>query len=288
MGRVAPAVTTLQDLVGKIAVVTGGGSGLGSAMCREFARAGMAVAVLDIDEAAAKETAASLGGELGVPTAATRVDVGDTESVRDAAAVVGEQLGGCDVLCANVGVQQFGAIDRLTEDDWTWVLNVNVLGTVRTVAAFLPLLRNGDGFRRIVLTASSGVFVPGIRLGVYQTSKYAIVGYGETLRQELADEGIGVTIVFPAGMTTRHLESSALARPADKGEWVLLPDDVDAMMASRNMGSEHVATAEHAVRNLLGDLLAGEPYVITHGAYRDEYHRRLDAIEAAFDRMEGT
>jgi NAD(P)-dependent dehydrogenase (short-subunit alcohol dehydrogenase family) len=280
-------VTSLAELRGRVAVVTGGGSGFGAALCREFARAGMAVAVLDIDKAAADVTAATLA-DLDVPVAAVGVDVGDTESVRRAAADVESTLGGCDVLCANVGVQQFGAIERLTEDDWTWVLNVNVVGTIRTVAAFLPLLRARTGFRRIALTASSGVFIPGVRLGAYQTSKYAVVGYGETLRLELAEEGIGVTVVFPAGMTTRHLESSAAARPAEKGEWVLLPDDVEAMMASRDVGPAHVATPEHAARNVVAGLVADEPYIVTHGAYRAEYHRRLEAIEAAFDRMERT
>ncbi len=279
-------MTAVDELAGKVAVVTGGGSGLGSAMCREFAQAGMAVAVLDIDENAAEQAAASLGKDFPVDAAAVRVDVGDTESVQAAATTVEAILGGCDVLCANVGVQQFGAIDRLTEDDWTWVLNVNVLGMVRTVAAFLPLLRRRDGLRRIVLTASSSVLSPSVRLGAYQTSKYAVVGYGVTLRGELADEGIGVLVLFPAGMSTRHLESSALARPADKGEWVILPDDIEAMMASRKVGSDHVVTPEHAVRNLLVDVLANEPFTITHGGYRDDYRRRLATIEAAFDRME--
>jgi NAD(P)-dependent dehydrogenase (short-subunit alcohol dehydrogenase family) len=168
------------------------------------------------------------------------------------------------------------------------VLNVNVLGTIRTVSAFLPLLRARDGFRQIALTASSGVFVPGVRLGAYQTSKFAVVGFGETLRLELADEGIGVTVVFPAGMTTRHLETSAAARPVEKGEWVLLPDDVETMMASRAVGPEHIAAPEHAARNVVADLVANEPYIVTHGAYRPEYHRRLAAIEAAFDRTERT
>jgi NAD(P)-dependent dehydrogenase (short-subunit alcohol dehydrogenase family) len=274
------------ELTGRIAVVTGAGSGLGAAMCHRFAQAGMAVAALDIDEARAGETAVTLAESYGVPAIARHVDVGDPAALDRAAAQVEATLGGCDLLCANVGVQQFGAIDRLTDDDWAWVLNVNVLGTVRTVAAFLPLLRRRDGWRHIAVTASSGVLVPGVRLGAYQTSKFAVWGYGETLRQELAAEGIGVTVVFPAGMPTRHLESSARARPADKGEWVIAPDDVEAMMSSRKMGDEHVATPEHAVRGLLADLLANEPYVITHGAYRDEYHERLAAIEAAFDRME--
>jgi NAD(P)-dependent dehydrogenase (short-subunit alcohol dehydrogenase family) len=275
-----------DELQGRIAVVTGGGSGLGAAMCREFASAGMAVAALDIDEANAQATAESLAREFGVPTVAARVDVGDTASVHAAAATVRAALGGCDVLCANVGVQQFGAIDRLDEEDWQWVLNVNVLGTVRTVAAFLPMIRERDGLRRVVLTASSGALVPGVRLAAYTASKDAVIGYGDTLRQELAGEGIGVMVVFPAGMSTRHLESSKLARPTEIGEWVIAPDDIEAMMSSRKMGEEHVATAEHAVRNLLTDLVANEPYLITHGAYRAEYHAHLAAIEAAFDRME--
>jgi NAD(P)-dependent dehydrogenase (short-subunit alcohol dehydrogenase family) len=279
-------VTELEDLQGRIAVVTGGGSGLGAAMCREFAAVGMTVAALDIDEANAVATAAALADEFGVPTMGLGVDVGASESVVMAAQQVSRVLGGCDVLCANVGVQQFGAIDRLTEDDWQWVLNVNVLGTVRTVAAFLPLVRGREGFRRIVLTASSGALVPGVRLAAYTASKDAVIGYGETLRLELADEGIGVTLMFPAGMQTRHLESSRLARPTEIGEWVIAPDDIDAMMASRSIGDEHVATAEHAVRNLLTDLLADEPYLITHGDYRPAYEARLAALDAAFERME--
>ena len=154
-----------DELTGKIAVVTGAGSGLGAALARAFADAGAAVAALDIDEPAARRAASEIGDACGVPTTALRVDVGDAGSVAEAARHVEATLGGCDVLCANVGVQQFGALDRLTEDDWAWVLGVNVLGTVRTVREFLPLLRARPGYRRIVLTASSSVLAPAVRLG---------------------------------------------------------------------------------------------------------------------------
>jgi len=246
----------------------------------------MAVAALDIDEATARATAAAIRSDLGVPTMSARIDAGDHDSIVKAAAEVEGGLGGCDVLAANVGVQQFGAIDRLTDDDWTWIVNVNVLGTVRTVASFLPMIRRRTGWRRIVLTASSGALVPTVRLGAYQTTKFAIVGYGETLRQELAPEGIGVTIVFPAGMATRHLETSALARPADKGAWVLMPDDIEVMMSSQKMTVAQVVSPEEAVRNLLAALADDQPYLITHGDFRADYERRAAAIEAAFDRME--
>jgi NAD(P)-dependent dehydrogenase (short-subunit alcohol dehydrogenase family) len=281
-------MTVAPELAGRIAVVTGAGSGLGAAMARAFAGAGMAVAALDIDEPSARKTAEELAHEFGVPTAPLRVDVGDAGSVAEAARHVASALGGCDVLCANVGVQQFGAIDRLTEQDWEWVLGVNVLGTVRTVREFVPLLRARTGFRRIVLTASSSVLSPAVRLGAYQTSKFAVMGFGETLREELAGEGIGVTILFPGGMATRHLQSSALARPQRLGESALRTEDLHAMHAHRPMADGDVVTPEHAIRHLLADLIADVPYSVTHGSFRPFYDRRRDAMEAALDRMKAS
>jgi NAD(P)-dependent dehydrogenase (short-subunit alcohol dehydrogenase family) len=280
-------MTESTDRAGKIAVVTGGGSGVGAAMARAFARrAGMGVAVLDIDAPAGETTARAIGDEFDVPATFARVDVGDAASIANAARHVEATLGGCDVLCANVGVQQFGAIDRLTDHDWEWVLDVNVLGTVRTVGAFLPMIRARSGWRRIVLTASSSVLAPGVRMGAYQTSKFAVMGFGETLREELADENIGVTILFPGGMATRHLESSTEARPAHLDATGAGADDLEAMLAHRPMSEGDVVTPEHAIRRLLDDLEANEPYSVTHGSFRRVYEQRRDAMDAAFDRME--
>ena len=278
----------MTDLTGRTAVVTGAGSGLGAAMARAFADAGADVALLDIDAESAAANAAMIAEETGVTTTSARVDVGDTASVVTAAEHVRGTLGGCDILCSNVGVQQFGAIDKLTEQDWQWVLNVNVLGTVRTVREFLPMLRAGSGLRRIVFTASSSVLAPSVRMGAYQTSKFAVLGFAESLREELTGEDIGITVLFPGGMMTRHLESSVVARPAELGESLLDMDDVNAMVSHQPMGDDDLATPEHAIRNLLADLDAGEPYVITHGSFRSLYQPRRDAIDAAFDRMEGT
>jgi NAD(P)-dependent dehydrogenase (short-subunit alcohol dehydrogenase family) len=255
-------------------------------MANVFGREGIAVACLDIDADNAAATAAALEA-AGVESMSFRVDVADRASVHAAADAVKDRFGGCDILCANVGVQQFGAIDRLTEQDWQWVLSVNVMGVVHTVDAFLPLLRVRVGERHIVLTSSSSAFVPGVRLGAYVTSKYAVTGYGEVLRQELEPEGIGVSILFPAGMSTRHLESSKLARPEELGPSVMLPDDIEAMMASRDMReTTHVATPEHAVRNLVADLRNDEPYIITHGEYRPQVEERFARVLEAFRRME--
>jgi NAD(P)-dependent dehydrogenase (short-subunit alcohol dehydrogenase family) len=255
-------------------------------MAQRFADVGMAVVALDIDAVRAEETAKAVraGGGRAM---AMGVNVSDRMALDEAARMAGEMFGGCNVLCANVGVQQFGSIDRLTEAEWRWILDVNVLGCVNTVAAFLPLMRKSEGKRRVVLTASSSVLVPGVRLGAYIASKYAVMGYGETLRMELAPEGIGVSVFIPAGMSSRHIESSQLAKPAEISGAVMSQEDVDFMLESRKIDeATHVATPEYATRHLLEELEQDNPFIVSHGQYRNELVERNNAILAAYDRSQ--
>jgi NAD(P)-dependent dehydrogenase (short-subunit alcohol dehydrogenase family) len=129
----------MSGLLGGTAVVTGAGSGLGAAMAGAFAAEGMAVVALDINREAAESVAAALeaGGTAAIGRA---VDVADRETLDAAAAEVAARFGSCNVLAANVGVMQFGPLERITADDWQWLLSVNVVGTANTVNAFLPLL----------------------------------------------------------------------------------------------------------------------------------------------------
>jgi len=271
----------------RVVAITGAASGLGAAMAERFASEGAKLALLDIDGERAEAAAAAFRAK-GVDAFALQVDVADKSSVEAAAAMVKARHGCCHVLCANVGVQQFGAIDALTEQDWHWVMSVNFHGVINTVNAFLPLLRAGEGPRHIVLTASASFFQIGVRMAAYVASKFAVVGYGEVLRRELAPEGINVALLFPAGMATRHLESSIAARPAELGASRLDMADVQAMMADSGIDpADHVATAEYAVRNLLNELLAGHPYIITHGNYRYQVEAQHAEVLAAFDAMAG-
>lgn len=275
----------MGEYSGRTVVVTGAGSGLGAAMADLFADAGASVALLDIDGARADAKAQELR-ERGTDAIGLRVDVADKASLAAAAEAVRGRFGGAHVLCANVGVQQFGAADKLTDQDWQWVLSVNVMGVIHTINAFLPLLRASEGERHVVLTSSASFFQFGARMAAYVASKFAVTGYGEVLRQELAPEGINVTLLFPAGMATRHLESSREARPAELGESRFDRADIDAMMASADITTEsHVVTPEVAVRNLLADLRERQPYIITHGTYRAQVEAQQQAVLRAFDRM---
>ena len=140
-------------------VITGAGSGLGAAMAGAFAAEDMRIAALDINREAAEATANGLAAG-GTETLATAVDVADRAALDAAAEAVGDRFGSCNVLCANVGVMQFGPLEQITADDWQWLLSVNVIGTANTVNAFLPLLRAADGPRHIVLTSSVAALAP--------------------------------------------------------------------------------------------------------------------------------
>jgi NAD(P)-dependent dehydrogenase (short-subunit alcohol dehydrogenase family) len=276
-----------QGYFGKgAAVVTGAGSGLGAAMATRFAAQGMPVAILDIDYDAAIQTARTIEDAKGTARA-YRVDVSDRSSIQAAAHDIEQIFGHCSVLCANVGVQQFGAADRLTDNDWRWVLNVNVMGTIDTVNAFLPLIRKSTARRHIVITSSSAAYSPGIRMAAYTTSKYAITGYAETLRMELASEDIGVSILFPAGMSTTHLQSSQKARPAEFGVLEIKREDIDAMMRSRKVDvAAHLATAEVATRHLLQEIAENRRYIITHGDCQEAIVSNYNDLLAAHERAQ--
>ena len=160
------------------------------------------------------------------------------------------------------------------------LVDVNVLGTVATVRAFLPQLRSAGGERRILLTTSTSALYAMERMAAYTASKYAVMGYAETLRIELAPENIGVTTLIPAGMATTHVQSSAAAKPTDTPAFA--PQDLE-IIGGHHADYEAV-TPEHAVRNVIRDLRANHPYIVTHLAHRTWIDERMTQIWAAFDR----
>ncbi len=210
----------MYELNGRVAVVTGGGSGIGRGIALALGAEGMMVAVADIQQASAEAVAAEIesagGRALGIG-----VDVTSVDSLAAAAAKIVAQAGGVNLLCANAGVlARIGPLADHTIGDWEYTLSVNVMGVVKTVAAFLPALRQRAPDAHIVNTASLGGLVSDVRapIGAYVASKYACVGYSEMLRAELESEGIGVSVLCPGTVASNLTVTSACNRPDAFGE----------------------------------------------------------------------
>lgn len=267
----------------EVAVITGGASGFGRALGECCAERGMHVVLLDIDGNRAAQEAAVLAAAHAVDGLGMAVDVSRADAVASAAAAVSQRFGHADLVVSNVGVQLFGAVERLTDEEWRWVLDVNVVGAARTARAFLPLLRKSS-HARLAFTASTGVLAPASRMGAYQASKFALWGLAETLRLELADDGIAVSVVFPSGMISRHLETSVAAQPDHLRRTIAAEGDFEAMHASNPDLARDVASPEDAARNVFDALLAGERYIVTHGDLVEPVATRCEELRLAVER----
>jgi len=264
---------------GEVVVITGGASGFGLGLADECAQRGMRVVVLDRDGARAEREAGALGAAHGIATFSMAVDVAVDDQVRQAAQEVAERFERVDVLISNVGVQLFGEVERFADPEWQWMLDVNVVGAARTVRAFLPHLRRADR-PRLAFTTSSSVLSPASRLGAYQATKFAVWGLAETLRLELAGE-VAVSVIFPSGMTSRHLESSTEAQPDHLRRVIGRPEDFEQMTASNPDMTTALSTPEEAAQRVVEAILAGEPYVVTHGDLVGAVSTRADALRRA-------
>lgn len=270
-----------------VLAITGGASGFGLAVARRCASRGMDLAIIDLDEDRVAREAAGIASDEGVRAIGIAADVTSAVELDAAAERVSSELGGCDLLWANVAVQQFGAVEALEDDEWRWVMDVNVLGAVRTVRSFLPALRSSPE-PLLVFTASANALAPAERLGAYQASKFAVVGLAETLRMELSHDGIGVSVVYPSGMLTRHLESSEAARPDTLGPAGDFSADLEAMMASRPLGEEDLTSADEAAAVAVEGVLAGEAHVITHGDLSVAVQESRESIDRALALLDGS
>ena len=186
----------LQD---QVALITGAGSGIGRALAIVLAGRGMHLALADIDEAGLAETASLLRSGGRVTT--HRLDVADRDAVTAVPAVVRDAHGGLDLLVNNAGVALGGTFEEVSEHDFEWLISINFLGVVRMTRAFLPLLRRSTESRIVNVSSIFGIIAPPGQTA-YVSSKFAVRGFSESLRHELAGSSVGVTTVHPGGVAT--------------------------------------------------------------------------------------
>lgn len=257
----------MKDLAGRVAVVTGAGSGIGRALARAFAREEMRVVAADVDEAGLAETVAGFDG------IAVRTDVTDLGQVRALADRAFDAFGAVHVLCNNAGVALGGGLESASHQDWQWVLGVNLWGVIHGIEAFVPRMVAQKTEGHIVNTASMAGLVASQGLGVYNTSKYAVVGLSETLAKDLRGYGIGVSVLCPLGVATR-IRSSERNRPT-----ALRNDGPSASPPIELMG--RTLSAEHVAGLVIAAIRRNQLYVIPHEESLDPIRRRFQRIERA-------
>lgn len=261
----------MQDFEQRVAVVTGGGSGIGSGICRALATEGAKVVVADVDEAAAAAVADSIAAGGGTALA-VRTDVTRRPEVEALARRAVDAFGRVDVVCNNAGVLVGGPMLEATEDDWRWLLEVNVMGVVHGSQVFAPLLvERGEG--HIVNTASVGGFLSFPNLAIYCTSKFAVVGYSEALYMELAPRGVGVSILCP-GKVHSNLSSSDRLRPAQ----FAAAGGSSQELGDLRDGMDPLEVGGHVVRGIR----ANAAYIFTHADFKGMFEQRFDGVLAAF------
>jgi NAD(P)-dependent dehydrogenase (short-subunit alcohol dehydrogenase family) len=231
----------MEQLEDKVAVVTGGGSGIGRAVATQLAGAGMHVVVADIQQDALDATVADLVG-AGHRAIGVRTDVSDGASVEALAQAALDEFGAVHLVHNNAGVGVGGPVWTHTERDWEWVLGVNLWGVIHGIRVFVPLMIEQGGPAHVVNTASMAGLISVPYLAAYNVSKHGVVTLSETLHRDLELAGhadIGVSVLCP-GLVMTNIFESQRNRPEE------LADDGDArgLTALLDVGEGGAATED--------------------------------------------
>lgn len=188
-------------LHGKTALVTGGASGIGKATALAFARRGADLILCDVNEAGLAATAQEIRA-IGRDVFTRRVDVADRDEMRDFAEAVHARIEAVDILMNNAGVGLGAGLLETSLDDWDWIVGINLRGVIHGCHYFVPaMVRRARGGHVINLSSTAG-YVASEALLAYSTTKFAVLGLSEALRDELRRHGIGVTAVCPGVIDT--------------------------------------------------------------------------------------
>jgi NAD(P)-dependent dehydrogenase (short-subunit alcohol dehydrogenase family) len=221
-------MTSAMNLENRTAVITGSASGIGRAIAVSLARRGCSLALADVNDAGVLETARMAESAQTDPTNQTaprsalrisqhHLDVADRRAVAAFPQVVIAAHSGVDILVNNAGVAIGGTFEAASEEDFEWLFEINFWGVVRMTRAFLPLLRKSDDARVVNLSSVYGLISPPGETA-YSASKFAVRGFSNSLRHELADSKVGVTVVHPGGVATSIADNARVPKDMPREE----------------------------------------------------------------------
>ncbi len=269
----------MKHLRGKTAFVTGGASGIGLGIVKTLANEGMNVVFTWLRQDQLDEAMAYFAERPHQQVYPIKLDVTDREAFARAADEVQRVFGVPHVLVNNAGVGLRGSMERATFDDWDWVLGVNLGGVVNGIVTFLPRMLEADQEGHIVNVSSmSGLAALG-QVGVYTTSKFAIIGLTEALRTDLANTQIGVSVYCPGTVKSSIAEAFKL-RPAKFARSGFTPPQIVPGAPPPPM-MQHAMEAVDAAQYVLKGIRNNELYIMSHAEYRDVMSARHHALMAS-------
>jgi len=273
----------MQDFQGRVAVITGGGSGIGAAMAWRFARAGMRIVLADVDLAAAEHTRDALAA-VGHTALAVRTNVAAASDVEALAETAWQAYGAVHLLCNNAGIVPSGRHRPVWEyplEDWRWSLDVNLMGVVHGIRSFVPRMLAQGTEGHVLTTASVAGLISGSGSAVYSAAKFAAVRVTEALYGSLLERGapIGVTCLCPGLVNTRIYQSErnrpSKLRPSD-GPAAEAPE----LQAIADQLYANALSPEAVAQQAYEAIKKNQLYLLTTTQFDGEIHERADAILA--------
>ncbi|MHA2393790.1 MAG: SDR family NAD(P)-dependent oxidoreductase [Promethearchaeota archaeon] len=269
----------IKDFEGKVAVITGGASGIGRGFAHAFAKRGMKIVLADIDKENLDMVSQELQ-EIGTEVLTVIIDVSNPEQVAHLADVSYEYFGSVNILCNNAGVGGGGPIRFMTLENWDWTLGVNLFGVIYGIKFFLDRMIKSKEPCHIVNTSSLAGLVTG-EGQPYSASKHAVVAISESLALECFNTNVGVSVVCPGFVRTNIMKNYEILRQSRPGLWQPTPEMVKLSETAREnlakilelgMDPEHMA--EIVIKAIENNIL----FVVTHPEY-------IPAMKSRFERI---
>jgi NAD(P)-dependent dehydrogenase (short-subunit alcohol dehydrogenase family) len=270
----------MEQFEGRVAVVTGAGSGIGRALAARAAHEGMRVVVADIEVSALDETAAEIE-TAGAEVLVAPTDVSRPDQVEELAGLAYERFGAVHLLCNNAGVFQGGVTWQRELADWEWVLSVNLWGVLHGIRAFVPRMLEGGDEGHIVNTSSVAGLITGAYSAPYITSKFAVLALTECLAHDLQAQGapIGVSVLVPAVVDTK-IAYSTRNRPDEPPSEAQAPDAHLVEQALRDLLEKSGRPPEEVAGLVFDAVRGGRFFITTSDATPGMLRERYDAVVA--------
>ena len=270
----------MHVLKDKVAVITGGASGIGYATASKLAAQGTHRVLTDIEETALN-TAVETLRQSGVKVEGVVCDVSKLDQMQNLADIAFERMGAVHIVFNNAGIALGGPILDMTHEDWQWTINVDLWGPIHGVEVFLPRMVAQGEPAHVLFTSSFAGLAPNEGLGPYCVAKYGVVALAEVLKRELRDKDIGVSVLCPMRVST-NIGQSERNRQTKFGGTEESPPIPEQGEDNRGLAGR-ILDVNDIAEQVVSAIIDNQLYILPHQESREFIRRRFDRIDKTFD-----